>query len=97
MKIRLWVAVVAVLASPVLAQARDWRGGQLQLQAQGQRMEKKGPGPFKRGEQDKRKDFRDRPDRDRDRHDRLTEEERRELHRDLDRARREIYRRHPPR
>jgi hypothetical protein len=56
------------------------------VQAQGQPM-RKGPGPDKRGEQDKRGEH------DKRNQGRLTQEERRDLHRDLDRANREIYRR----
>lgn len=82
-----WMAVAGVLLLPPLADARDWRPGfGASLQAQGQPA-KKGPGKFERGEQDKRGEH------DKRHQGRLTQEERRELHRDLDRANREIYRR----
>jgi hypothetical protein len=78
------IAVAGALLLPPFADARDWRPGfGAVLQAQGEHV-KKGPGPQqrgKKGEHDKRH------------HGRLTEEERRELHRDLNRANREIYRR----
>ena len=81
------IAVAGALLAPPLADARDWRPGfGASLQAQGQHL-KKGPGPVQRGERDKRGKHEKRHQ------GRLTEEERRELHRDLDRANREIYRR----
>jgi len=79
-----------LLVAPV-ADARDWRGFGPLVQAQGQPM-KKGPPPgqqFQRGERD-----RGHGEQDRRNQGRLTQEERRDLHRDLDRANREIYRRH---
>ena len=81
----------ALLLTPV-ADARDWRPGfGVDLQAaQEQQMKKKGPpGQSQRG-----REFR-KNERDEHRKGRLTEEERRELHRDLDRASREIYRPRP--
>ena len=91
MKGLLLMAVAGALLLPPVAVARDWRGGygvqsQAPSQPQGQPV-KKGPGPYQRGEQDKRgvPDKRGQG--------RLTQEERRDLHRDLDRANREIYRR----
>lgn len=91
----LLVAAASALLLPALADAREWRPGfGARLQAQEQH-EKKAPGKFQRGERDWRRDKRqEREERERGR---LTEEERRELHRDLDRARRDIYRRPPPR
>jgi len=89
---KLLVTLVAgALLAPLFADARDWRPG-MGVQAQGQPA-RKGGGQFQRGGQDKR-DGRDK----RDGHDqrdksKLTEEERRDLHKDLDRANREIYRR----
>lgn len=91
----LLVAAASALLLPALAEARDWRPGfGARLQAQGQ-PEKKGPGQFQRGRRDAQRGERD--ERDERQRGRLTEEERRELHRDLDRARQEIYRRKPPR
>ena len=75
-----------VLLATTAADARDWRSGFGPLvQTQGHPM-KKGQGRFlrdpnKQGGQDKGNQGR------------LTQEERQELHRDLDRANREIYRR----
>lgn len=88
MKFLLLLVVAGALLVPPVADARDRRGGfGAALQAQGQPV-KKAPGhyqrgePSRRGEQDKRH-----------KGGRLTQEERRNLHRDLDRANREIYRR----
>ena len=82
------VAAAVVLLVPALAGARDQQPGfGALLQAQGGQHAKKGPGQFLRGERDKRGEhFKGHKGR-------LTEEERRELNRDLDRANREIYRR----
>jgi hypothetical protein len=81
------IAAGLLLVQPA-AEARDFRpGGGARVQAQEQQS-KRGGGPqkpdrdrFQRAEPEKRKPGR------------LTQEERRELHRDLDRANREIYRR----
>ncbi len=87
MKALLLMAVAGVLSLPLLADAREWRSGfGASLQAQGQPA-KKGPGQAERGNRDKRGEH------DKRHQGRLTQEERRELHRDLDRANREIYRR----
>ena len=87
MKSLVLLVVAGALLMPPAADARDWRGGfGASLQAQGQPV-KKAPPP-QRGEprkgngQDKQH-----------KGGRLTQEERRNLHRDLDRANREIYRR----
>jgi hypothetical protein len=77
------------------APARDW-GYHPRLQGQ-QQQGKRGPGEYQRGGQDYRRDRDARPPRDARQPGRMTEEERRDLHRDLDRANREIYRRNPPR
>ncbi len=79
------VLVSCALLAPLFAEARDWRPG-FGVQAQGQPM-KKGGEQFQRGAREKRGGH--------DKHDKskLTEEERRDLHKDLDRANREIYRR----
>ena len=82
------VAAAITLLAPALADARDPRPGfGALLQEQGGQQAKKGPGQSLRGERDKRGEH------DRGHKSRLTEEERRELNRDLDRANREIYRR----
>jgi hypothetical protein len=83
------MAVAGALVAPPVAVARDWRPGFGALaQAQGQPV-KKDPGKFhRRGEHGK-----PHGEHDKRHHGRLTEEQRRELHRDLDRANREIYRR----
>lgn len=79
------VVIAGALLAPPVAVAREGRTGfGAMLQAQGQPM-KKDPGQFRR--EDKRKDH------DKRHYGRLTEEERRELHRDLNRANREIYKR----
>ena len=94
MKRLLMAATAGALLFAAFADARDWRPGfGAVLQAQGQdqdrHMKKGPPGKFQRG-----REFR-KTERDEHRKGRLTEEERRELHRDLDRANREIYRPHP--
>jgi hypothetical protein len=82
----LLVAAAVALLAPAFAAARDARPGfGASLQAPGGQHMKKG-GPPRRGEHDKRSEH------DKGHKSRLTEEERRELHRDLDRANREIYR-----
>lgn len=95
MKMLFLVAAASALLLPAPVDARDWQPGfGARLQAQGQQA-KKGPGQFQRGRRDlQRGERQERDERDQGR---LTEEERRELHRDLDRANREIYRRQPPR
>ena len=76
--------ITGLMLLPLSADARDWRGGAgPRLQAQEQPMKKVPP----RGEAPQR------PDPEKRKAGRLTQEERRELHRDLDRANREIYRR----
>jgi len=83
----LLLVVTCALLAPPAAYARDWRTGFSGLvQTQGKPM-KKAPGRFQRGDPDKRGEHGKRNQ------GRLTQEERRELHRDLDRANREIYRR----
>ena len=77
--------VACALLAPPFADARDGRPG-IGVQAQGQSMKKSGE-QFQHGAREKRggHDKRDKS--------KLTEEERRDLHKDLDRANREIYRR----
>ncbi|HUF82816.1 MAG TPA: hypothetical protein VMN03_16900 [Burkholderiales bacterium] len=79
------LAATALLLAPI-AEGRDGRPG-VRAQAQGQSEAKKRPGPVQRGERPRR------PDQGKRAPGRLTQEERRDLHRDLDRANREIYRR----
>jgi len=91
MKKLLLMLIASALFAPLVADARDWRPG-MGVQAQGQPARKSG-GQFQRGGNDKR-DARDQRDgRDQRDKSKLTEEERRDLHKDLDRANREIYRR----
>lgn len=87
MRSLLVLIVACALLAPPFAHARDrGTGFRMQLQAQGGQPPKKHPGYPPRGEREKR------PMPDKDHRGRLTHEERRELHRDLDRANREIYR-----
>ena len=82
------IGICVLLAAPAV-EARDPRSGfgpLFQVQAQGQPA-KKGPGWFQRGERDKQGGH------DKRYQGRMTQEERQNLHRDLDRANREIYRR----
>jgi hypothetical protein len=79
------LAATALLLAPI-AEGRDGRPG-VRAQAQGQSEAQKRSGPVQRGER------RSRPERVKRDQNRLTQEERRELKRDLDRANREIYRR----
>ena len=83
------LALAGALLAPPVAAARDWRPGfGAYLQAQGQPVKKEPPGPQQgNGKRDKRFE------QDKRHHGRLTDQERRDLHRDLDRANREIYRR----
>lgn len=88
MKKLLWVAVAVALLAPGIAIARDLRPGfGAGVQEQGGRQVKKAPGQPPHGERHPRGEH------VKGHKGRLTEEERRELHRDLDRANREIYRR----
>ena len=97
MKRLLLMIATAALIAPLPAGAGGWgMGGSPMLQAQGQQT-KKGGGEFQRGGREFRREQPDRPQRDERHQGRMTDEERRELHRDLDRANREIYRRGPPR
>jgi hypothetical protein len=85
----LLVVACALLAPPAVS-ARDWRAGfgaLVQAQAQGKPMQQNNAGRFQRREQERR------AQQDRHNQGRLTQEERRALHKDLDRANREIYRR----
>jgi len=86
---RLFLVIVATgLLAPVLADARDVRQGfGVQSQGQGTQQPKKAPGKSVRGDREKGHE------RSTGHKSRLTEQERRDLKRDLDRANREIYRR----
>lgn len=81
------LAVTAAFAPPAAAGPwRDFGGGRFDVQAQRQprgEPQRKPQREFRRGERP--------PERDKRGDSRLTEEERRRLHRDLDRAHREIY------
>jgi len=86
------LALLVLTAQPAAAQWRNFGGGHFNVQAQRQRS----GGSFQR--QQPQREFRQperdyrQPERDYRRPDgRLTDEERRNLHRDLDRANREIY------
>ena len=75
----------ALLAAPV-ASARDWRQGPgSRVQAQNQ--------PVKKGPPPPRRDGNKQVEHDKRQPNRLTDQERRDLKRDVDRADREIYRR----
>ncbi|MGH8641103.1 MAG: hypothetical protein ACRET6_05300, partial [Burkholderiales bacterium] len=76
----------AVLAAPV-AGARDWRQGP------GPRMQHQGQPVKKAPQQPVRRDGDKRAEHDKRHSNRLTDQERRDLKRDVDRADREIYRR----
>ena len=96
------LTVLAAFAQPALAApGRDWRGGAMPAQ-----MPRGQPGQFQRqpGQFQRQPQFERQPNRDFRRPEpppqppqrqggRLTDEERRDLNRDLDRANREIYRR----
>ena len=83
------VAALSALLLSSQAEARDWRRSGVFLQAQGQRADEDRD-QYRRNERNGQRAGQN--GRKRERRDRLTDEERRELHRDLDRARREIYR-----
>jgi len=96
MKVLRLAVVAALLLAPALGEARGLGAGfGPALQAQGPM--KQGE-PARRGgkEMDGRREGRP-PNQDQHRQGRLTDEERRDLHRDLDRANREIYRPRPSR
>lgn len=90
MKRLLLLVVACALLVPPVAHARDWRTGfGAQVQAQGQPM-KKAPGRFQPGDRGRQGGY---DKGNQGNQGRLTQEERQKLHRDLDRANREIYRR----
>jgi len=86
------LALLTVAAQPAAAASwRNFGGGRFDVQAQRQR-----PGGFQRAPQ---QDFRrgeQPPARDRRGDGRLTDQERRDLRRDIDRANREIYKKQRP-
>lgn len=86
--------LVLVLGAAVWAQSAvaEPRGFGFSLQAQGQRGQPREAMP--REQRDMRREGRAEPGRGERRNDRMTEEERRELRRDIDQANRDIYRRH---
>jgi hypothetical protein len=88
-----WILATALFAVGPAAAAWDFAGAVVQVQAPGQKG-RPGQGP-ERGERgrDARQDGRN--DRDRDRGERMSEDDRRSLHRDLDKANRELYGRRP--
>jgi hypothetical protein len=93
MKTLLMLVAASLLLLPPMADARDdWRAGaRPRMQAQEQPV-KRGPGP-QRGDRSQQGDRGQQGDIDKRKQGKLTQEERRELLRDLDRANREIYRR----
>jgi len=90
------ILAMAALIVPGLADARDRGFSPFMQGGQGQQW-KRDKGDSQRGGRDFRREQEVRPRDDRPPPGRMTEEERRQLQRDLDRANREIYRRGPPR
>ena len=79
-----------VLAPPAFA--NPWRHGGLQVQMQRQQTDRYQRQPQRDYRQAPQRDFRQAPPPDRGQRDgRMTEQDRRDLHRDLDRANRELY------
>ena len=97
MKVLLLAVVAGNLLLPLLAEARGWgMGFAPALQAQGPM--KQAEPPPRGGGRDARGGREGRPpNHDQRQQGRMTDEERRDLHRDLDRANREIYRPRPSR
>lgn len=89
MKALLGALVMVVAVLPPLAAAQS-RGFGPWLQAQGQGAQS--PGSAQREQREMRRDPRVAPDRNDPRSHRLTDQERRDLRRDIDQADREIYR-----
>ena len=89
MRALILMVLAGVLWQAQMAAARDFRQGfRPTAQTDDPSRKKQQPEQHPRGDRDKR-EFRE----GRQHRNRLTDEERRELHRDLDRAHREIYRR----
>jgi hypothetical protein len=85
------ILVACLLALPVSGEARDWRPVFRAAADQDGRRQADDSRKYRRPSDDRSGGRSDR------RNGRLTDEERRELHRDLDRANRELYRRKPGR
>ena len=85
------VAAIAVLSQPATADPRGF-GPWVQAQWQGKRAQP-ARGPMQREQREPRREQQMAPERDERPRGRLTDEERRELRRDIDQANREIYRR----
>jgi len=83
--------VACLLALPASGEARDWRPAFRAAAEQNGRRQADDSRQYRQPRDDRNGERDDRRSR------RLTEEERRELHRDLDRANRELYRRKPGR
>jgi Ni/Co efflux regulator RcnB len=79
------IAALAVASAAAPAAVAAWDGGAF-VQAQSQ---KGRPGGDRGAERDRGREAR--PERHEDRRDRMTEDDRRSLHRDLDKANRELY------
>jgi len=91
----LTIGICVLLAAPAV-DARGWQSGMILVQAQGHPHSKRGgPGPgqgqFQRGDPGRQQQGQG--GQNQREQGRLTQEERQGLHRDLDRANREIYRR----
>jgi hypothetical protein len=85
------ILVACLFALPASGQARDWRPAFRMAAEQDGRRQSNDARQYRRNGDERNGERSDRRTR------RLTEEERRELHRDLDRANRELYRRKPGR
>lgn len=86
------LALVAVMTGGLRPAAAEPQGFSFLIQTQMQRGQP--PERLQREQRDLRRDYRAEPGRDERRRDRLTEQERRDLRRDIDQANRDIYRRH---
>ncbi|MDB5905418.1 MAG: hypothetical protein JWM26_4296 [Betaproteobacteria bacterium] len=82
-----WILATALFAVGPAAAASDFAGAVVQVQGPGQKG-RPGQGPD-RGERGR--DARQDGGNDRDRRERMSEDDRRSLHRDLDKANRELY------
>jgi hypothetical protein len=89
---RWWIALIAgmVAMSSLPSVAASW-GYAPAVQGQGQRGQPRGPAQY--DQRDTRRERRVAPERDQRPPHRLTDDERRDLRRDIDQADREIYRR----